>query len=193
MLSPEQIIETAKKKGLDGIAVTDHDTIKGGLEAYRVNRDKNFNVIIGSEINTECDDIIGLFLNQEIKSRSVAEVIDEIHSQGGLAGLAHPYRKFKTPESIIERVDFVEGFNARSKKANNMKAYELSLKYNKPLTAGSDAHLGFEVGRGRTIFDSDLKGELVKGKVKIEGSESCYYLAHGLSVTTEKYKKTRGI
>jgi len=188
MLNPEKIIKVAKKKGLDGIAITDHNTIKGGMEAYKINKDKNFEIITGSEIKTEYDDVIGLFLNEEIQSSVLEEVIDEIHHQGGLIGLAHPYRKYKFPEEIIKKFDFVEGFNARSKKEDNEKAYQLAIKYNKPLTAGSDAHLGFEIERGKTLVNSEIEETLKNGETKIEGEVSNYYLVHGLSFFIEKVK-----
>ena len=188
LLSPERILKIAKKKGLDGIAVTDHDTVKGGLAANKI--DKDF-VIIGTEIRTEYGDVIGLFLNEEIKSNKFIEVVEEIREQDGLIVLAHPFRKgIKFPADLLKYVDLIEGFNARSRKGDNVRAYELARKFEKPIVAGSDAHLGFEVGRGRTIVnsESEVKKELKKGKTEIEGEESNYYLVHGLSVTMEKVK-----
>jgi predicted metal-dependent phosphoesterase TrpH len=189
LLSPERIIKIAKKKGLDGIAVTDHNTIKGGIETSKINRDKDFQVIVGAEIKTEYGDIIGLFLNEEIRTNKFEEVIGEIKSQGGLNVLAHPYRQYENPGEIVDRVGLVEAFNARSRKADNERAYGLAKKFKKLVTAGSDAHLAFEVGMGRTIVNNEVKEELKNGKTEIEGKESCYYLVHGLSVVMEKVKK----
>ena len=187
-LSPEKIIRIAKKRGLDGIAVTDHNTIKGGIEALKSNRDKDFQVIVGAEMKTEYGDIIGLFLNGEIRTGRFEEVIEEIKSQEGLSVLAHPYRQYKNPERIVAKVELVEAFNARSKKEDNERAYGLAMRFKKPMTAGSDAHLGFEIGRGRTMINSKLKKELKNDKTEIEGNESSYYLVHGLSVAVEKVK-----
>ena len=188
-MSVEKILEMAKKKGLDGIAVTDHNTMKGGVEALKINEDKDFQVIVGAEIKTEYGDIVGLFLGEEIRARRFEEVIEEIKSQGGLSVLAHPYRQYNNPEEIVDRVDLVEAFNARSKKEDNKRAYELAKRFKKSMTGGSDAHLGFEIGRGRTIVNSKVKGELKKGETKIEGEESNYYLVHGLSVALEKLRR----
>ncbi len=66
-LSPPQIIKIAEKRGLDGIAITDHNTLKGGIETSKINNKDDFIVIVGSEIKTEYGDVIGLFLNEEIK------------------------------------------------------------------------------------------------------------------------------
>lgn len=188
-LSPKKIIEVAKRKGLDGIAITDHNTVKGGIATLKANKNKDFQVIVGAEMKTEYGDIIGLFLSEEIRTRRFEEVIEEIKSQGGLSVLAHPYRQYENPEKIIDKVDLVEAFNARSRKEDNKRAYKLAKKFKKPVTAGSDAHLGFEIGRGRTIVDSEVKEALEKGETKIEGNESSYYLVHGLSVAMEKVKE----
>jgi predicted metal-dependent phosphoesterase TrpH len=186
LLEPEEIIKIAKKKGLGGIAVTDHNTIKGGLAANKI--DKDF-VIVGAELRTEYGDVVGLFLNEEIRSNRFIEVVEEIRDQDGLVVLAHPFRKgIKFPADLLKHVDLIEGFNARSPKDLNGKAKELARSSGMPMTAGSDAHLGFEVGRGRTIVNSEVRKELGKGETKIEGEESNYYLVHGLSVAMEKVK-----
>ena len=189
-LSPETIIRIAKKKRLDGVAVTDHGTIKGGIEALKINKDKNFQVIVGAEIKTECGDVIGMFLNEEIKSQIFMQVVEEIKEQDGLVVLAHPFRKsIVFPIDLLKYVDLIEGFNARSPKDLNKRAGELARSYRMSMTAGSDAHLGFEIGGGRTIMNDGTKEELKRGDTEIEGEESNYYLVHGLSVLMEKIKR----
>jgi len=189
-LSPERIIKVAKRKGLHGVAITDHNTIKGGIEVLKINEDEDFQVIVGAEIRTEYGDIIGLFLEDEITANKFEEVIEEIKSQGGLSVLAHPYRQYKFPEEIIDKVDLVEVFNARSKKRDNRRALHLAANYNKPVIAGSDAHLPFEIGRGSTIVPAqvDLKNAIIDGLTKVEGCESNFYLVHAMSFAIEKFK-----
>lgn len=189
-LSPERIIKIAKKRGLDGVAVTDHNTIKGGVETTRINKGDDFIVIVGSEIKTEYGDIIGLFLNDEIESRIFMEVVEGIRDQGGLVVLAHPFRKgINLQIDLLKYIELIEAFNARSPKSLNVGALELARKFNKSMTAGSDAHLGFEIGRGITIITSEIEEALRKGEARIEGKESNYYLVHGLSVAMEKIKR----
>ncbi len=188
LLKPERIIKVAKNKGLNGIAITDHNTLKGGLAASKINKDPDFEIIVGSEIRTEYGDILGFFLNEEIEGRIFENVIDEIKSQGGISVLAHPYRHYNTPEEIITNVNLVEGFNARSKSVCNIKSLTLANKFNKALTAGSDAHLYFEIGMGSIITEENIEKSLKNGKTKIKGKESNYYLVHGLSVLIEKMK-----
>lgn len=94
---------------------------------------------------------------------------------------------------MLGHVDLIEGFNARSPKNLNQKAMELARDCRIPVTAGSDAHLGFEVGGGRTVTltqtptpeGGGVRCALKNGETRIEGRESSYYLVHGLSVGTE--------
>jgi len=186
-LNPEKIIRYSKKKGLNGIAITDHGTIKGGIETSKLSKNDEFKIIVGAEIKTEYGDVIGLFLNEEIRSTKFDEVLDEIKMQGGLSILAHPYRQYKFPEKIITGVDMIEGFNARSKTAHNKKAYELGINFNKSMTAGSDAHSYFEIGRG--ITEVENVDDLLRQKTNVYGKETNYYLSHGLSVINEQFRK----
>ena len=89
-LEPEQIIEIARKKGLSGVAITDHNTIRGALEAQKY-QSEDFRVIIGAEIMTEKGEVTGLFLSREIKSRRLQEVIAEIKAQDGIVIVPHPF------------------------------------------------------------------------------------------------------
>ncbi|PKP56990.1 MAG: hypothetical protein CVT88_09505, partial [Candidatus Altiarchaeales archaeon HGW-Altiarchaeales-1] len=106
------IIKRARMKGLSGIAITDHETIKGAKIAEKYSND-DFIVIVGCEINTEMGDIIGLFLNEEIKSRKSLSVIDEIKGQEGTVVLPHPFRGHKwnlISSDILENIRIIEGF-----------------------------------------------------------------------------------
>lgn len=63
LIEPEIIVKTAKNQGLSGIAVTDHHTIRGGLETKKISPE-DLEVIVGSEIGTERGEVIGLFLSE---------------------------------------------------------------------------------------------------------------------------------
>jgi predicted metal-dependent phosphoesterase TrpH len=192
LLSPSRILKVAKKRGLGGIAVTDHNTISGGLATQKENRNPDFEVIVGAEIKTEFGDIIGLFLNEEISNRCFSEVIDEVRSQGGYSVLAHPYRQYPSPEKIIERVDFIEVFNSRSSFLQNHKSQMLAKETLKKITAGSDAHSSMEIGRGICITESGHLN-LESCPVLYKGKETNYFLSHGISYTNEIIKKLREI
>jgi len=175
-VEPRTVLKMAKKKGLNGVAVTDHDTIRGGLEALKVNSDPNFVVIVGSEVETtDKADIIGLFLTQEIQSRETNEVIEEIKEQGGVAMWAHPYREGKNllPSVLIRRIDVIEVFNAKTLESQNMLAQALAERYRKPVAGASDAHAAEEIGNAATMVDCSsidgIKEALIKGKTQVIG------------------------
>lgn len=184
---PETILREARKKGLDGVAVTDHNTIRGAVEAKKCKNYGDVEVIIGSEIGTEFGDIIGLFLDEEVASRRFLDAVGEIKGQGGIVVLAHPYRKnIAFPAELLGYVDMIEGFNARSPAVLNVKAQALAALHHKPMTAGSDAHLPFEIGGGQTIVDGDSRQSLLSGKTGLAGRESNFYLVHAASILIEK-------
>lgn len=184
-LEPRAIVDRARQSGLDGIAICDHNTTQGVREIKSLAPD--LYVICGEEISTAKGDILGLFLKEEIRpGRDAAEVIRAIRAQGGLAVLAHPY---KWPHLLrcsgeLRDFDAVEIFNARNNiplpYLENMlcrwKAGRLCLA----VIAGSDAHEGHAVGRGRTIFpfaaehasDESLKRAILERQTKIAGSEA---------------------
>ena len=190
LLSPKKIVRIAEKRGLDGIAITDHGTIKGALEAS--NFSNSIYVIIGSEIKTEMGDVIGLFLNEEIISKDFEGVVDEIKSQDGLVVLPHPYKKTKyIPDEVLSKVDTIETLNGRLSPELNYKAQTLAESSGMPIIGGSDAHIYRSIGSVKTIFNcgthaiqsiEDIKQLLLKGDVKVVGEESPRYV-HYFSAT----------
>ena len=176
-LNPLAILKILKKKCFNGVAITDHNTIKGGIAVKEANKDKDFEVIVGSEIKTEYGEILGLYLQEEIRSNRLLEVLDNIKKQGGLAIIAHPYRilskfvKFGYPIiKLVNKINGIECINLRSFPFENKWANELAGKLNIAKVGSSDAHFRFEVGRGFTSFDSDLRKAL-KFKKTIPGYE----------------------
>jgi len=171
-------LKVSKKKGMDGIGVTDHFTIKGGLAVKKLNKDKNFEIIIGSEISTNFGDVLVFCLNKDIKSREFFSVVDEARKQDALIVIPHPFRKslnknhtFGYPiEKVKNKIDGVECFNARMLPfGDNEKAQRLALKHNIAGTGGSDAHFRFEIGSAYTVFDGDFRTALKQKKTKYEG------------------------
>ena len=169
MSDPKKIIKYAKKKGLDGIAITDHNTIEGGLETSKINKDLDFLVIAGAEISTELGDVTGLFLNEEIESKRCVEVIEEIKAQGGIIVLPHPFRGHKNIAEISKYIDLIEVFNSRCSFEENKKAEELAKKLKKKVIVGSDAHSLREIGFATISFEGKnlLKDLILNGDRKI--------------------------
>ena len=196
LLSPKRIVHMAEKRGLDGIAITDHNTIKGALEASRFNN--SMHVIIGSEIETEIGDVIGLFLNEEITSKYFGEVVDEIKSQDGLVILPHPYKKNRDiPDELLNKVDLIETLNGRLSSELNYKAQTLAKNNGMPIIGGSDAHISKSIGTVKTIFNcekhaiqniEDVKRLLLNGDARVVGMESPRYV-HYFSATIGNVRK----
>lgn len=183
ILSPAFIIKKAKKERLHGVAITDHETIKGGLITRSLSKDELF-IICGAEIRTNYGDVIGLFLNEEIKSILFEDVIDEIKSQDGIAVLPHPYRNsLKLTDKLLKQVDLIEGLNGRDSKYLNNKAQLIAKKLDKTIIAGSDAHIPHEIGRVSTVIegipelccDEYLKKLFMSENICISGSESSFF------------------
>ena len=66
-LKPEILLKIAKKRGLNGIAITDHNVVEGALKVKKLNKDKDFEVIVGEEISTDAGEVLAYYLNKEIK------------------------------------------------------------------------------------------------------------------------------
>lgn len=146
-------IWACEKRGIDCLAVTDHNEIEGAL---RLRELAPFDVIIGEEIRTTEGEIIGLFLSERIPPLlSPEETIAEIRRQAGLVYLPHPFDNVRRDahftlrrlEMMAEKVDVVEVFNARnSLSSHNRKALEYARSHHLMMGAGSDAHSPFEFG-----------------------------------------------
>ena len=155
-LGAADIARIARKRGLDGIAITDHDTIRGGMDLVKL-KPEGLDVICGCEVATDRGDVIGLFLTEEIKSRDHAAVIEEIHAQGGVAIVPHPFDSlrgsaFWLNDSDARLIDAVEVVNARCVfRRSNAAADRYADRYTLAKTGGSDAHFGAEIGNAGTL------------------------------------------
>lgn len=132
-------------KGLDIIAVTDHNTITA---AQALQKKLGEPIIIGEEIDTTQGEIIGLYLHTNIApGQDVRQAAQAIRAQGGVVYVPHPFetvRKGLSPEaldSIAELVDIIEVHNGRAIFQNKGdQALSWAKKHNVAAAAGSDAH-----------------------------------------------------
>ena len=153
LMEPDKIIRNAVKKGLDGIVICDHNTIRGGVEVDRHNTNLGLKIIVGAEIYTSVGDITGIFLHKEIVSRDFDDVIDEIRAQGGKVILNHPFKQHDLSKIDFSKIDYIEGYNGRLSIEYNQKAIELANQYKIPIISGSDAHLYNEIGNCFTLVN----------------------------------------
>ncbi|MBM4464319.1 MAG: PHP domain-containing protein [Chloroflexi bacterium] len=153
LTSLEAVIEACRGRGLDKVAITDHNTIAGALALSEMAPDL---VIVGEEIKTKVGEIIAYFLTEEVpKGLPLEEAIARVRQQGGVVGVPHPLDRLRREAlgrthllSIIEQVDLLEVFNARTVfPADNRRALELAREHGLLATAGSDAHTPGEIGQ----------------------------------------------
>jgi len=174
--TPQEMVDAAIKRGLSGIAITDHQTVKGSLVAKEyAKKYKHFKVITGIEIKTKAGDLLGLGVTHDIPDNlPLNETIEKIHKQGGLAIAPHPFGEFGLRECLKEKAvkaDAIEVFNATScREFQNRKARQLALKHKKVAVAGSDAHYFKVVGNAGIICHEDPLEAIRKGRVKIFGT-----------------------
>lgn len=178
VIEPEKVVKTAIKRGLSGIAITDHNTLKGSLRAKEYETD-DFEVIVGSEISTERGEVIGLFLSEEIKSHTFQEALEEIKEQDGIIVLPHPFDDIRRNginpgKKDIKLVDCVETFNSRClRQKYNDKAGQFARENGLTVAAGSDAHFASEIGNAGIITCEDnLREALKQGDLEIFGEKS---------------------
>jgi predicted metal-dependent phosphoesterase TrpH len=196
ILEVKRIVSIAKKRGLRGIAITDHNSIKGGLEAKKYET-KEFSVIVGSEIKTQRGEIIGLFLSDDIKSRSAESVMAEIKDQNGLITIPHPFdemRKsaFHPLKEDVKYIDAVEIFNSRCVyQKYNKSALDFATTQNLGMTAGSDGHFANEIGMGGIITSSnDIREAIINKDVEVFGRRSSV-VNHGLTKGLKLWRRSR--
>ncbi len=152
VLSPRRLARWAGSRGLDCVAVTDHNTIRGALAVQEL---ADFQVIVGEEVRTAQGEILGLFLTDEIpRGLSARESVARVREQGGLVGVPHPFDTLRSAleeeemTNLIEQIDFIEALNARIVfPAHNRRAKEFARRNGLPVSAGSDAHCAWEIGR----------------------------------------------
>ncbi len=116
--SPRDLIETARRQGVTCIGVTDHDEVRGALEARELAPD--LDVVVGEEISSAEGHIIGLFLKRRIAPGLSAErTIGRIREQGGLVLIPHPFLGRHgvgrhVMDRVIDRIDAVEVCNGQN-------------------------------------------------------------------------------
>lgn len=159
-LSLDQIEEKCLEIGLDGYAVTDHDSIEGVSEA--LNKKNGLTVIPGLEVSAKGAHVLGLGISEIISdNQGILKTVDDIHEKGGLAVLAHPYGLPKSWVNIHKVKD--AGFDAIETSNSSQIPYKiihnlnnrLAEKLQLPKTGGSDSHVIDTIGRSYTVIDTD--------------------------------------
>jgi len=143
------ILERAREVGLDVVAITDHDSAAGGLEARELADRYGVRVIVGEEVKSSEGEVIGLFLERTIPGgMTFAETIAAIREQHGIVYVPHPFDRLHTIPSPgvlranVADIDVVEVFNSRlAFPGFNELAERFAQRYRLPAAGGSDSHV----------------------------------------------------
>jgi len=183
----EDLPSIIKAKGLDGIAVTEHNNFDPPSFSDVI-------ILPGIEVSSQDGHVIGLGVREKIpRGLSADETIQRIHGQGGVAIIPHPHDPVSECVRIRElkiRPDAVEVTNADalSFHLSQWLARRDARKFKLPEVAGSDSHIPQTIGDSYTIIQSstrrveDIIEAIRKGAVSPEG--------HATSVAN-KLRKSR--
>ena len=180
---PKDIIKKARSIGLDAIAIADHNSIKGSLDA--INESKgldNFVVMPAIEISTSKGHIVALGINEEIKPKlSPEETVEKIREDGGIAIAPHPFVRYR--EGLCDKIkeldiDAMETLNSRYIFGySNWKAKKLAEERGIPQIGASDAHFLGAIGSCVTEVEADFSVDsivqgILSGKTNVFGDRT---------------------
>jgi hypothetical protein len=178
---PADLVATARRKRIDRVVVTDHNSIAGAREAQGIDPEL---IIVGEEIMTTQGEILAAFVQEEIPANlSPEETIARLKEQGAFISVSHPFdeiRKGGWQENdlleILPFVDAIEVYNSRCMFPRfNRRAGLFAQKHNIAGTVGSDAHAAFEVGRSLLLLDQftgpqEMRQVIRGAKMKVKWS-----------------------
>jgi predicted metal-dependent phosphoesterase TrpH len=160
LLTEERFLKVAVERGLTHVCITNHNNVEGAIavrdKARELGLDDRITVILGEEVSTSDGEVVGIFLERTIpKGLSANETADEIHRQGGLVSIPHPFDPFRGSHiregplrNLAEtgKIDAIEVFNCRvTLQRHNIEAAEFAARHRIPGIAASDSHSSFEV------------------------------------------------
>jgi len=156
---PEELVRACRRKGIDRVIVTDHNSIQGGLAAQALDPEL---VIVGEEVMTTQGELLASFVQEQVPAHlSPRETLKRLKDQGAFISVSHPFDEFREGGwrendllDILPEVDAIEVFNSRCILPRfNRKAREFAERHNIAGTVGSDAHTVLELGRSVLLLD----------------------------------------
>jgi predicted metal-dependent phosphoesterase TrpH len=192
LTQPKTLVDVARRKGIDRLIVTDHNSIGGALKAKSIDPEL---VILGEEIMTTRGELLAAFVTEEIpKGLEPGEAISHLREQGAFISVSHPLDPMRGWEmahllEIIPLVDAIETFNSRCMDARyNLQAQEFARQHNLSGTVGSDAHTTRELGRATLTVEKFTDAEGLRRVIR-SGVENVR-LSSPLIHLTSRYAST---
>lgn len=167
ILSEAKFIRVAIERGLTHVAITNHNNVEGAYavrdRVQELGLEDQLTVILGEEVSTADGEVVGLYLERTIpRGLSADETADEIHRQGGLVSIPHPFDPFRgshirevplTRLAEAGKIDVVEIFNSRvTLQRHNLRAAEFAANYGLPGIACSDSHASYEIAMSTNVM-----------------------------------------
>jgi hypothetical protein len=174
-ITPKELVDQLHAHPfIKGIAITDHDTIRGYEEVSKLAKVyEDILIIPGIEVSVENGHIIILGIEKCPKyPSSIESVIEFAKEENGLVVIPHPYRKYGIGDAAENiEADAIEVLNPQATQEENRKAENLAKKINLPCVAGSDAHSPPELWLAYTRIEAkqevdDILKALKNGRVK---------------------------
>jgi predicted metal-dependent phosphoesterase TrpH len=170
LASPEAMLDAAERAGLDVIALTDHDDIRGAflLRDIAARRSSPVEIVPGVEVTTRSGHLLALWVEEEIQMfAALAETVSRIHRVGGVAIVPHPlsYLTFSVGEGALRALAdakdplvHIDGIETRNPSYAGRVRAARSVRLNEKVlhvaeTGSSDAHHANLVGTTWTEFD----------------------------------------
>lgn len=163
----DKLIESCDRRGIDKVAITDHNTLTGALEGFSRWPDR---IIPGLEIMTSRGELLAYYVWKPIeKGLEPYEAIQALKDQGAVISVSHPFDIFRNGGwkiswllEIAPCLDAIETFNAHCiTNLPNLRARLFASELCLAGTAGSDAHNQYEIGAaGLTLPTFQGAGEL---------------------------------
>ncbi len=180
-VDPAALVHRARALGLDGIAITDHNSMAGVRTAIDAAADlPGFLVIPATEVSTSEGHVLAFGISDPIpRDLTARETGERIVAAGGVAVAAHPYRFWSglgERSTLSARFDAYEVRNARTLRVGNERADRLAQRQRVGRTGGSDAHFLHEHGRAFTVLDrgpstvDDVLQAIGAGETRAEGA-----------------------
>lgn len=166
------ILRQAADIGLDVICITDHDQIRGSLEAREMASKYNMEAIPGVEVSTSEGHLLGLFIEKlPPPGLSMVDTLLRIGELGGIAIAPHPFNRLPSSLSMqavigvltqprVKRI--LKGIEVYNMGTQGFDAVVQKLSIYLPLAkiASSDAHVYWAIGAGKTEFPGVTAGDL---------------------------------
>jgi len=156
-------ISEAKRKGLDGFCITDHDAVALGKEAEAIGREYDFLVLVGCEYSS-CDGhllIYGLGDDEYVKTLKTAQEIIDAVGKSGIVIPSHPFsHSFISLRDGIYNINglvALEAINGSCERYMNDMAIDAQKRLEIKGIGGSDAHCSRKVGNAYTVFEKEIR------------------------------------